>query len=264
MTSRRNLVRVIVPDSHGAHIDPGAESAFLRDVAKLSPDQIVMLGDHLDAGGTFSTHQRNYTHEMTESYADDCAAANAFLDALQRAAPKAETHYLEGNHEQHVERWASREFSSKKDADALLERFGPVAALELRRRGIRYYKRSETYMGISIPGTIRLGKCFFVHGISHSRHAAAAHLARFSANVVFGHVHRAQSVIERTVTSDGFGAWCPGTLAKLQPLYRHTEPTSWSHGYGVQFVNPSGAFLCLNVPIHRGRSMLSDVAERLA
>src|SRR5678816_568017 len=100
-----------------------------------------------------------------------------------------------------------------------------------RQRGIAYYKRSEHYMGISIPGCIKLGRCFFVHGISASKHAAATHLARFGTNVVFGHIHRSQSVVERSVTSDGFGAWCPGTLAKLQPLYKHTEPSSWSHGY---------------------------------
>lgn len=264
MKRRRNTVRVIVPDSHGHHVDLDARAAFLRDVAKLAPDEVVMLGDHLDAGGTFNSHQRTYTAEMTESYEDDCKAANRFLDAIQAAAPRARIHYLEGNHEQHVERWAARAFASKKDADGLLDRYGPGAVLELRRRGIKYYKRSETYQGLSIPGTIKLGRCYFVHGVSHSKHAASQHLARFGCNVVFGHVHRSQSVIERTVSSDGFGAWCPGTLAKLQPLYMHTSPTSWSHGYGVQFVNPSGGFLHLNVPIHKGRSLLSDVAKRLA
>lgn len=215
-----------------------------------------MLGDHLDAGGTFNSHQRTYTHEFTESYADDCRAANIFLDMIQRRAPRARIHYIEGNHEQHVERWASRNFLNHKDAVGMLDVYGPQAVLKLKSRGITYYKRSEQYMGLSIPGTIRLGKCFFVHGVSHSKHCAATHLARFGANVVFGHVHRVQSVNERTVTSAGFMAACPGTLAKLQPLYMHTAPTSWSHGYGLQFVNPGGGFLHLNIPIHKGKSLL--------
>lgn len=259
-----SYARVIIPDSHGAHIDPRARAAFLTDLKAISPQQIVMLGDHLDAGGTFSTHQRSYTHEIPESYEDDCAATNSFLDAIQKAAPKASIHYLEGNHEAHVERWAARTFTNKKDADMLLERFGPAAALELRARGIRYYKRSEHYMGLSIPGAIKLGKVYFVHGVSHSRHAAATHVARFGANVVFGHVHRSQSVVERTVVSEGFGAWCPGTLAKLQPLYAHTSPTSWSHGYGLQFVSRSGRFLHWNVPIHQGESMLVETVDMLS
>lgn len=261
----RNKVRVIIPDSHGNHIDIAARDAVILDVKSLCPDEIVLLGDHLDCAGTFSTHQRTYTNEMAEAYGDDVDAANEFLDLLQKAAPKCHNwDYLEGNHEQHVERWASRTFQSQKDAENLLEVYGPSASLKLRDRGIRYYKRSTHYYGISIPGTIKRGACFFVHGISHSKHAAAVHLQRFGANVVFGHIHRSQSTVERTVTSDGFGAWCPGTLAKLQPLYKHTEPSSWSHGYGVQFVNPSGQFLHINVPINKGRSLLLDVSKRVA
>lgn len=254
------MVRVVIPDSHGNHIDVAARDACLRDVKALNPTHVVMLGDHLDCGGTFNSHQRTYTNEMAESYADDVAATNEFLDLLQEAAPSAkEWDYLEGNHEQHVERWAARNFHNQKDAEALLEVFGPEKVLSLKRRHIRYYKRSVQYDDVSIPGCIRRGKCHFVHGISHSKHAAATHLARFGASVAFGHIHRSQSVVERSVTSNGYGAWCPGTLAKLQPLYKHTEPSSWSHGYGVQFVNPSGNFIHVNVPILNGESMLAEL-----
>lgn len=262
--SRQNFVRVICPDSHGEHIDIPARDAFLKDLRALDPDEFVHLGDALDAGGTFSSHQRAYTNEMAESYAADCEATNLFLTLAQNRAPRARWHLIEGNHDQHVERWASRTFERRKDADDLIAVYGPAAVLNLKARGISYYKRSTMYQGLAIPGTIKLGKCFFTHGVSHSKHCASVHLARFGHNVVFGHVHRAQAVTERTVVSDGFGAWCPGTLAKLQPLYMHTSPTSWSHGYAVQFVAKSGAFLHINVPIHKGKSLLQDVAKRLA
>lgn len=260
----REGVLIDIPDSHGNHIDLRARDAFLKDCKALAPDIIVMGGDHVDCAGVFSTHARAYTNEMSESYEDDCAAANEFLDLIQKAAPAAEIHYLEGNHEQRVERWAASTFSSEKDAKSLLAKYAPDAMLHLKKRGIRYYRRSESYMGLSIPGTIRIGRCHFVHGVSHSKHAAATHLSRFGASVVFHHVHRSMSVIERTVTSDGFGAWCSGTLAKLQPLYAHTSPTSWSHGYGVQFIAPSGKFMHVNVPIHKGESLLIGVARRVA
>ena len=256
------FLRVVIPDSHGEHIDLPARDACLRDIRALAPREIVMLGDHLDCGGTFSANQRNYTNEMTESYEDDVEAANKFLDAIQRAAPRAHIFYLEGNHEQHVERWASRTFQSHKDAVGYVERCGPEAVLALKRRAIRYYRRSELYMGLAVPGIIRLGRCHFVHGISVSKHAASTHLSRVGDNIVFGHVHRVQSVVERTVTSSGFGAWCPGTLAKLQPLYRHTAPTDWSHGYGLQFVSSSGQFLHVNVPIVKGISLLPKALRR--
>ena len=260
--SSSSLVRLIVPDSHGSHVDEAAMAAMLRDAAGLNVNEIVLIGDHMDCGGTFNAHQRTYTNELTESYEDDAGACNRLLDGLAKACPKARGWYLEGNHEQHVERWASRQFVSRKDAEGLLARYAPAAVLRLRTRGITYIKRSEFYMGLSIPGTIRLGKCFFVHGISHSKNCAERHLNRFGASVVFGHVHRSQSVVSRTVASDGHGAWCPGTLAKLQPLYRHTEPTEWTHGYGLQFVTREGRFMHLNVPLIRGESLLSGLIKR--
>lgn len=255
----KDIVRVIIPDSHGEHIDPGARDAFLRDLAYLDPEEVIGLGDHLDCGGTFSTHQRSYTNEMTESYDDDVAAANRFLDAVRKRAPNASIDYLEGNHEQHVERWASRTFERRKDAEKLLEHFGPAKVLHLKEREVKYYKRSEQYQGISIPGAIRRGKCYFVHGVSHSKNAADVHLERFGSSVVFGHVHRALSVVSRTVRSDAHGAWCPGTLAKVQPLYKHTQPTTWTHGYAVQFVSlTTGRFVHVQVPIYKGQSGLID------
>ncbi len=261
----RHVIRMIVPDSHGAHIDEDARDAFVRDVKRIVPEQIVWIGDHLDCGGTFSSHQRSYTNELCEAYEDDCKAANTFLDMVMRAAPDAQHWYIEGNHEAHVERWAARNFQSHKDAVKLLEAFGPWRVLKLREREIKYFRRSEHYQGLSIPGTIKLGKCYFTHGVSHSKHATHVHLERFGANVVHGHTHRSQAVVERTVSSDGHGAWCPGTLAKLQPLYKHTVPTSWSHGYGMQFVNQAtGRFMHFNVPIHSGESMLFETVDLLA
>lgn len=251
-------IRLIIPDSHGSHIDWAAAEAVIADAKVIDPHEIVLLGDHLDAGGTFSTHQRTYTNEMTESYEEDCYQANLFLDRLQAACPRArDIHYLEGNHEQHVERWASRNYHSHRDAVAFLEREGPAGRLRLKDRGISYYRRSVFYQGLAIPGCIKLDKCFFVHGISHAKHADSVHLQRFGASVVFGHIHRSMGRVERTVTSGGHGAWCPGTLAKLQPLYKHTQPSDWSHGYAVQEVLKSGHFEHTNVPIFGDRTIAS-------
>lgn len=246
----KHLTRVIIPDSHGEHIDVVARDAFLTDLKMLCPDEIVMLGDHLDCGGTFNAHQRSYTNEMSENYEDDVAAANVFLDAIIAYSPHARIHYLSGNHEDHVERWAARNVHNRRDADSLVDHWGPAARLKLKDRGITYYRGKDFHMGLAVRGSIKLGKCFFTHGISHSKHADSAHLAAFNSNIVFGHVHRAMEVRSRTVTSQGHGSWSPGTLAKLQPLYRHTEPTTWVHGYALQFCNAAtGRFSHWNVPI---------------
>jgi hypothetical protein len=246
----KHVTRVIIPDSHGNHIDPVARDAFLADLKILCPEEIVGLGDHLDCGGTFNAHQVTYSNELAENYEDDVNAANAFFDACMAYAPDASWDVLEGNHELHVERWTARNVRNQREAEYLVKHFGPEKLCKYADRGFRYYKSQDFHMGLTVRGSIKIDKCFFTHGISHSKHADDAHLAAFSSNVVFGHVHRVLEVRSRTVTSQGHGAWSPGTLAKLQPLYRHTEPTTWSHGYGLQFVNKStGRFAHWNVPI---------------
>lgn len=246
----KHTITVVIPDSHGEHIDRTAAAGMLHDLAELRPEKILMLGDHVDCGGTFSSHQRSYTNELCESYAADVAACNAFLDGIQQRAPDASIDYIEGNHEAHVERWAARNFQSYRDARMATDRLGPAAVLGLKERGIRYWKSSEFHDGLTVRGTIKRGRVYFTHGLSHSKNADDAHLAAVGSNVIFGHVHRVLEVRARTVTSDGHLAASPGTLAKLQPLYRHTAVTTWQHGYGLIFTNErTGRFAYWSVPI---------------
>lgn len=260
----KHITRVIIPDSHGEHIDLAARDAFLNDLPMLDPQQIVFLGDHLDCGGTLSGHQKSFTHELTESYSADVAACNHFLDEIDKRCPDAEKDYIFGNHEHRIERWAARNFDNAADARLAAELLGPAAVLNLKGRGYKWYTPGEMYHGLSVPGTIKKGKCHFTHGMSAAKHAASVHLNRVGANVVFGHVHRVQHVGENTVNSGGIGAWTPGTLAKLQPLYMHTRPTDWQHGYGVQFVSmASGRFVHINVPIVGGESLLVTAVDAL-
>jgi len=51
-----SYLRVIVPDTHGSQCDPAAIAAFLGDVERLQPREIVMMGDHLDCGGFLAEH----------------------------------------------------------------------------------------------------------------------------------------------------------------------------------------------------------------
>ncbi len=247
-------LRVIVPDSHGYYQDPRAVTAFLGDLHTIDPDEIVMIGDHVDVSGLFSGHMPSYVAENEYSYEGDITATEAFLDAIQKRAPRARIVYLEGNHEAHVERWISRTVAHTRDAEAMRALQAPEARLRLKERGIRFVRRAEFHDGLSVRGTIRLGKCHFTHGSMASKFATAAHLAKFGACVVHGHTHRAQAHVVRTVASDAIGAWCPGTLSALQPLYRHTDPTDWTHGYGLQAVAKDGRFLHMNLPIVNGWS----------
>jgi len=256
--------RVIVPDSHGSFIDPAACAAFLDDLGNIAPAEIIMLGDHIDCGGFLAQHQTlGYVAEADYSYADDLAACNQFLDAIQSRVPSAKIDYLEGNHEARIEKWiVTQTLRNGKDAAMLHEAFGVEPSLSLAKRGISHYKQGKFYDGLPVPATIRRGHCHFTHGTYTSANAAAAHLRKYGGNVVFGHTHRADSYVSRTVKAGVIGSWNPGCLCQLQRLWNHQALTDWSHGYGLQIVSGDD-FLHINVPIIDGRSYLQPLAKTL-
>lgn len=259
------FVRVVVPDTHGCVIDQSALSVFLGDLEYLGDQvrEIVMLGDHLDCGGFLAQHHTlGYVASTTYTFEDDVDACNKLLDSIQSFCPKAQIHYLEGNHENRIERWCvTQALGQGQDASYLLRLFGVESVLNLEKRGIKHYRQGERYDGVPIPATIQLGKCYFTHGSRTGKHAAASMLQDFGGNVVFGHTHRMDSYTMRTVNEGVIGAWCPGCLCDMQPRWRHTQITGWSHGYGVQFVQPDGTFLHINVPIIDGKSYLLHLAK---
>jgi predicted phosphodiesterase len=260
-TSKGCFTRLIVPDTHGSAIDPRAAAAMLADIAELKPREIVHLGDAIDCGGFLAQHHVwGYVAEAEYTFEQDVAAANVFFDKLQALAPKATIHYLEGNHDRRIETWCvTQSLRNRIDAAYLKKMFGVATQLHIEQRGIHHWEQGKRYMGCRIPATIRLGNCFFTHGTKHGKNAAAAMLQRFAGNVVFGHVHKLLSASDRTVKDGEIGAWCPGSLCVEQPLWRHSDPTDWCQGYGVQLVRPSGDFLHVNVPIIDGESFLMQL-----
>jgi len=261
--SKGGFVRVIIPDTHGCYIDAAALSAMLADIEQLRPREVVLLGDHLECGGFLAEHHTlGYVAQSTYTFEDDVDAANNFLDVVQAVTPGATFHYLEGNHEARIERFClTAALRNATDAAMLLRQWGTGSQLHLKKRNIKFYKQGEFYHGCRIPSTIKLGKCYFTHGSRVGRACTDAMLRDYGACVVFGHVHKIQSSSSRTVESGEIGAWTCGCLCRLQPLWRHTAITDWSHGYGVQIVRPDGDFLHINVPIIDGKSYLINLTS---
>lgn len=256
VSGKGSFRRVIITDTHGCRVNEPAFAAVVSDLASIQPKEIVLLGDHLDAAGWLSKHHPFKTvEEARYSFSEDKDAANTHLDLIQQAAPKAKIYYLEGNHEERLESFCVE--STKQhpvDAAYLCSLFSPQSVLHLEKRGIEYFRRTDKHQGMRRRGIIRLGKCYFVHGLNHTKNAAAKHLEQVKHNVVFGHVHRPMESPAADSWTE-YRAWCPGCLCEFEPIWKHSEPTDWGHGYGVQAVSSNGDFLHLNVPIVRGKSL---------
>lgn len=257
-------IRVCVGDLHGAKQCPRSVAAFLGDLKALDPQEIILGGDIADCGGFLAQHHTlGYVAETEYSYEEDIASANRFLDAIQALAPRARIEYLEGNHERRVETWCiTQTLRHQRDSEMLRRAMAPEFLLHLDRRGIAYYRLSEFYDSLSVPGVIHRDKCFYFHGITTAKHAASLTLIRSSGNSVYFHTHRAQSDIQRRISVGIIGAWNPGALCDQQPLWQHGSPTDWTNGHAVQFISRTGRFLHLNVPIIDGHSDLTALLKK--
>lgn len=259
-----DIVRMTAGDIHGAKMNKAAVAAFLADVKAIQPDEIYLLGDIVDCGGFLAQHHvLGYVPESTYTYEDDIRAANTFLDKLREAAPNAEIHFIEGNHEQRVERWCMKQtLAHGKDAGYLRRLVAPEYLLRLQEREIPYYRMGEYYDGLSVPGTLKRGSCFYTHGsFATSKNAARDVVAKFSGNVVFANTHRHDVYVGRRPNVGVVGGWNPGCLCELQPLWQNTNPTDWTHGETVQYVARTGKFLHLNVPIIDGESLFNSLVH---
>jgi len=262
-SSKKGLFnRFIIADTHGCWINKRAAAAMLNDLELVQPSEIVLLGDHLDCAGWLAKHHPFKTvQEAKYSFSEDVAAANWFLDEVCKRAPNAAIHYLEGNHEERIEAWIVEQTQqSAKDAAYLRTMFSPEVVMGLAKRNIKYYRRTAIHGRMRLRGVLRLGKCHFVHGISHGKDAAKIHLQKIKHNVVFGHVHNLQSA-STTDSKTEFGGWCSGCLCEFEPMWKHSQPTEWGHGYGVQIVAGDGSFLHLSVPVISGKSYLRHLIE---
>lgn len=259
----KGFVRFCIPDTHGCAVDMDALNAMFADMERIQPAEVIMLGDHLECGGFLAEHHTlGYVAQTEYTFVDDVCATNEFLDRVEKYAPGSEKDYILGNHEQRIEKWiVDKSVKNKADGKFLHDMFCVDSLLSLEKRGIREVKQGVRYDNLPIPATVKRGSCHFTHGISTAKHAAAVHVSKFGGNVVYGHTHRADSYTIRTVTQGVIGGWSPGCLCELQPLWRHTSYTDWSHGYGVQIVHEDGSFLHLNVPIIDGVSYMGTFLE---
>ena len=265
-SKRGSFIRVFLPDTHGNVVDPAALSAFMADLSLLQPREIYCMGDHLDCGGWLAQHQTlGFVPECDNTFEDDVCAANSMLDEVQKRCPKAKIWYLEGNHEERLERFIiSAVLRHGKDAAFLRKLCGPETVLHLDKRKIPYITKGKCHGDCRVQGTIKAGRVYVTHGTRHGKNAAHAMLQRFGASVVFGHVHKLMSVMDRNVHDGEIGAWSVGHLSRQQPLWRHGDPTDWSQGYGFQIVQASGDFLHINVPIIEGKSYLASLGKLLS
>lgn len=261
---RTETVRVYAGDLHGMRMDRQCVAAFLDDVRRLDPDEIVLGGDMLECGGHLAKHQPiGYVALCDYTYQEDVQATNWFLDELQAVAPHAGIIYLEGNHEHRVERWCvDQAMANQRDAEFLRQVYGPATLLRLADRGIRYYPQANVHSEGLTRGWVQRGKMCLAHNLAEGKNAAAKAVDKAGYNVTYFHTHSFDAS-PRVLPQVGLViAFSPGCLCEMQPMWRHSDPSGWNQGYDIDFIAASGNFQRIHVPIWRGESLAGAMIER--
>lgn len=250
---------VCPPDSHGIFGDERAIGCSLALTRKVKPDVVFLLGDHVDF---YAISRFDKDPKRLLSLQEDLDAAERFVAAFRKAAPNAAIYYLEGNHENRLQRWLH---SKGPEFTVLKER------VRLKRKnGSRRQLLSVPYLlglgdyGVKWVGggSKHVGGITFKHGnLVRSRGGATAmaELAKEGTSGVSGHTHR---IGHAALTNRGgvYGWNEGGCLCGLDPDYMEGQVPDWQHGttYGAWANGMSGRFYMTTAHIIDGKTMYGD------
>ena len=245
---------LLLPDLHlGSHDDKALRIA-LKICAVVKPQEIVILGDWLDAHA-FNSHGSSDRREaMQAGYLEEVEWCRELLDYLESFHSVERIVYIEGNHEFRFERWVVNDGGTfgREIADTLSPKALLSVGREKRFTWVPYKTPGKAPLIHLAPGIVAC------HGLSTAKHAAAVHLTKVPGySVVHGHTHRQQTHVSRCpVTNRQLVGHSPGTLAQLQPLWL-AGATAWS--LGVTLLRVRGQRWALQpISIEEGTAFLPD------
>lgn len=250
----------IIPDIHYHDRDDRALATALDAVRRLKPDRTVLLGDILH-NEAFSAHPRKKLLDHAKDLLSaELNGANSILDVVQ-AFTKGHVYFLEGNHDEWVERWCAG--LPKAVADSVWDMINPKRYLTAGRKNFTWipFKNTRARRHNHVNLSPRL---ICVHGWVASANAARDHLKKARGkSVIFGHTHRAEHVILPAEDERGtVEALNPGCLCSQRPEYAD-GPTDWTHGIGVAYIGRRSHSL-YGCKIERGRCVLPSGEEARA
>lgn len=223
---------LILPDVHLTDKAPKPYQVVKKFASQFKPDEIVILGDFMDVSSLSGWELDKRRPMEGKRYMKEVDRANKELDDLSKLTKKIT--YLEGNHEDRVERYL--------DANPEMEGMLDIPkVLRLTSRGIKWYKYNSLY---------RMGHLYFTHGCYANKYVARTHLDNFGCNLVVGHIHRPDFAFKTAKMQKEMACWSLGCLCGKSPDYQKGRPNSWGNGFGIAYVDDkTGKFTMYSINI---------------
>lgn len=203
MVNKEIEKNLVLSDVHVPYQDEDAVAIALQYIKDYKPDTIYVNGDVIDFY-PLSTFDKS--PDRKAGVAEEANDAKEFIARLRKAAGKTtRIVYLEGNHEQRLQRylWRNPELNGIKICD---KEVSVANLLNLALYDVEYVKTDGDYWGAD-TGHVEAGDAVIMHGDSRLNGASCSKYAGYSAkntmmgiqkSVVMGHVHRLAVIKQRS------------------------------------------------------------------
>ena len=240
-------------DSLEAMHDEAACAVVPVVAAKMQPDVVVLLGDHLDLAEWSTRFARPTDLLATSQFA--LQTVHDWIASIRASAPNARIVYIEGNHEDRIRRGLVEQASPAQALRAVNDTEDALSVarlLALSSLGVEYvgpYGSDVWIEGVR-----------FVHGEKvrpKGGATAAAVLADATTSTWFGHVHRLE-LAQRTIHDHNgprvITAASPGCLCRVDGgVPGVTQRPDWQQGLGFVWLGEAGQEWSEVRPIRNGR-----------
>jgi hypothetical protein len=228
-------------DMHIPHQIPlkGVESYANDFVEEHGPTDRVYGGDQLDFSCISHWNLDKLRQLEGKRLKSDYDHANRILDRHDKIFKSKQVYWLTGNHED----WL----------DQLYDRFPALEGLLDIESNLRLKERG--YKIIPLNSYAKIGKLFYIHGISTSTNHARTTLQQVGRSVVYGHIHNVQvhTAVSPIDSNEIHRATSLPCMCDMKPPYLKNRPTNWSNGFGIAFIRPDGCFQHHIIDIIKGK-----------
>lgn len=220
---------LIIPDCHIPYHDKKCYQAMLLAAQDLVLSEIVVLGDYADF---YAVNSHGKHPEAQHLLIDEVDAVNQELDLLDSVFPDVPKIFIEGNHENRLERYLIN------NAPAI---FGVTDINFLfqfnTRKNWTYIPYSKTQV-YNIMGT-RL--CARHEPFSMS--SAKASLNKCHTSLVYGHIHRREEYWTRNLLGEQLVNFSPGWLGdeRNTKIFGYAFP-NWKKGFALVHTDDGSGF----------------------
>jgi len=232
--------RAFIPDTHIPYHDAKALEVAIEVIQDFRPHELVFLGDFFDLYCVSQYSQDPL--KCAKVLQEEIAEGKELLNAIERRSKAKSVVFISGNHENRLDRYVAEN--------------GPRLAGSLSVREVLGIPVHWVFLPYGQKGHYRMGNWVATHGSICNKYSAAAMVAKYGCNVIYGHVHK----IQRYQTADFSGRTMTGlTCGWLGDSEKAAEYVKnvpdYSHGLALGWWRKSGKGHIDVVPIEDYRAI---------